>query len=181
VVGRWLRHRVGQVAQLLAARRRPPDTTPARRLLPPELFALFEAMPPEDQRHGLTVLARLEAAGERDPVVLQAALLHDVGKAKAGVGLVHRVLRVLLRRSAPPLWRWLSGWPTGWRRPFWAVANHPERGAVWVETQGGGGELVALIRYHERSALPVGAPPEQVLRHAALARADAGLMAGGEA
>jgi hypothetical protein len=165
--------RAGQFFRALEARHHPPDTAPARAVLPGDLFDLFERMPPEDQRHGLAVLALLVGRGETDPPLLQAALLHDLGKAEAGVGLPHRVGRVLLRRRARPLWRWLSGWPTGWRRPFWAIAHHPARGAVWVETAGGGPDLAALIRYHEARPPADWAGTDLARWHAALAWADA--------
>jgi hypothetical protein len=166
-------YRVRQVWAALSARRNPPDDAPARAVLPPPLFALFRQMPVEDRRHALAVLAALSARGERDEPLLQAALLHDVGKANAGVGLVHRVSRVLLWRRSPPLWRWLAGSPTGWRRPFWVVANHPARGASWVESQGGQADLVALIRFHEQPMPAEWAGQDLGRWHTALARADA--------
>jgi len=114
----------------------------------------------------------LRCRGEVDSSLLTAALLHDAGKAESGVTVLHRVARVVLRRPAAPLWRYLSGWPTGWRRPFWAVAHHAERGAVWVASLGGAPEVVALIRYHERAAPPAWDGTEQGRRHAALTAAD---------
>lgn len=167
------RYRNRQFWHALAARRRPIDPAPARTVLPPALFALFERMSPEDRQHGLDVLGRLRTAGVTAPPLLQAGLLHDLGKAEAGVGLPHRVARVVLRRSVPPVWRWLSGCPTGWRRPFWAVANHPERGAVWVETEGAAPEVVALIRHHEREAPEAWRGTPLTEWHAALCAADA--------
>ncbi len=166
-------YRPRQFFLALAARRRAQDDAPARRVLPPALFTLFEQMPPEDRRHALTVLADLEARGETDPILLQAGLLHDVGKAGAGVGLAHRVARVLVRPLIPGLWRWLTAAPTGRRRPFWVVAYHAERGAVWVESQGADPALVALIRQHERPLPPAWAGTPMARRHAALAWADA--------
>jgi hypothetical protein len=174
VIARTARYRVGQFLAALRARRAGGllIDDPAHDVLPPELLALFERMPPEDRAHGLEVLRRLRAHGQEDPVLLSAALLHDVGKAEARVGLVHRALRVLLARSMPALWRWLC-WPTGWRRPFWVVANHPARGAVWVETAGGTPELCALIRHHEAPAPAAWVGTPQARRHAALRAVDA--------
>lgn len=170
---RSARYRVQQLLDARAARRDPPDDGPARDLLPPPLLEAYVQMPAEDRRHVQTVLADLRERGESDTTLLQAALLHDVGKAGAGVGLIHRVARVLLWRAWPRTWAWLSGQPTGWRRPFWAVAQHPERGALWVETLGGSPELVALIRYHETAA-PADWRGQDLARwHAALAWADA--------
>lgn len=169
------RYRVGQFAAALRARRAGErlDARPARGVLDPPLLDLFDRMPPEDRQHGLEVLGRLRAStADDDPILLAAALLHDVGKAEAGVDLVHRVARVLLARTVPPFWRWLC-WPTGWRRPFWAVANHPARGAIWVETVGGAPDLCALIRLHESHAPAAWAGTAQGRRHAALRAVDA--------
>lgn len=160
------------MAEVVRARRRPPGEAEARRVLPPELVALFAAMPPEDRRHGLAVVATLEAGGWRDDILLAAALLHDVGKAGAGVGILHRTARVLLR-GIGPLWRRVAGCPTGWRRPFWVVAHHPERGAVWIEARGGPQQVADLVRYHEAKA-PGEWGPDMKAWHAALAAADRG-------
>jgi hypothetical protein len=168
-----IRYRAGQFFAALGARRHPPDEAPAARILPPDMLALFGRMPVEDRRHGLEVLARLEAGGAQDPVLLQAALLHDVGKAEAGVGLVHRVARVALRGLCPPLWRWLSQTPTGWRRPFWAVANHPARGAAWVASLGADPALERLIRHHEAALPEDGSDDADIDRQRALAAVDA--------
>jgi len=167
------RYRNRQFWHAVAARRRAIDPAPAAAVLPPPLFALFERMSAEDRQHGLDVLARLRAAGATAPALLQAGLLHDLGKAEAGVGLPHRVARVVLRGAAPPLWRWLSGCPTGWRRPFWAVANHPDRGAVWIETAGAAPDVVALVRFHEREAPAEWRGTPLAAWHGALCVADA--------
>jgi hypothetical protein len=167
-----VRYRAGQVRWALAARVRPPDDTAARRILPEALLGLFDRMPPADRAHGLSVLADLVAAGETDPVVLQAALLHDAGKSDGGVTLLHRTARVLLARRLPWVWRWLADRPSGWHRPFWVVANHPERGAAWVADLGGTPDLVDIIRYHESPAPRAWAGSPQDRRHAVLTYAD---------
>ncbi len=170
---RAARYRLGQVLSLLAARRQAPEEGPAAEVLPPALLDLFRRMPAEDRRHALRVLADLRSRGATAPPLLQAGLLHDLGKAGAGVGLVHRVSRVALRRLAPPLWRYLSASATGWRRPFWVVRHHPERGAVWAESAGAAPEVVALIRHHERVAPADWAGTPLAAWHAELAWADA--------
>ncbi len=170
---RSARYRVGQVFAALAARREPPEDGPAREILSPALLEIYQSMPAEDRRHVQAVLADLRQRGEADAPLLQAALLHDAGKAGAGVRLLHRVMRVLLWRSWPRAWAWLSGSPTGWRRPFWVVANHAERGAVWIESQGGSPELVELVRWHEREAPAAWRGRPLARWHAALAWADA--------
>lgn len=157
----------------LAARQRPPDNGPAREVLPPELYALFCRMSPEDRFHGLEVLSLLLAAGHSDPVLLQAGLLHDVGKVEGGVGVRHRILRVLLAPRLPRLWRWLCRCPSGWRRSFYVIANHPELGAQRLASLGAPQELVELVRFHESPPPKEWRDELQGERHAALAAADA--------
>jgi hypothetical protein len=138
------------------------------------LLAVFCRMPPEDRRHGLAMLEAVRATGTTDPPLLEAALLHDCGKAEAGVGLVARIARVVLRSLAPALWRWLSDTPTGWKRPYWVLANHPERGAVWLASSGASQETCELVRYHEAAPPPHWAGRTELLRwHATLSAEDA--------
>ncbi|RIL11805.1 hypothetical protein DCC79_03595 [bacterium] len=166
-------YRPWQLAAALRSRRHPPDAAVAAAILPPGLAPLFDAMAPEDRRHALRVVAALAARGEAAPVLLQAALLHDVGKANGGVHLRHRVARVLLSRLWPAAWVWLSASPTGWRRPFWILAWHPARGAEWIAAAGGGAELAALVRHHESAPPAAWAGTEMQRWHAALKWADA--------
>jgi hypothetical protein len=58
-------------------------------LTAPQL-ALFDAMHPADQRHGLDVVRALRAAGHDDADLLMAGLLHDCGKGRA-IHVWHRV------------------------------------------------------------------------------------------
>jgi len=174
---RAIGYRSGQFLGALAARSAASeqDCAPAAEVLDEELLGLFMRMPVEDRGHGLEVLRRLRAAGHgsAERSLLAAGLLHDVGKAGAGVGLTHRVARVVLQAAAPPIWRWLCGRPTGWRRPFWAIAMHAERGAEWIASAGGDADLVRLVRYHEASAPALWTGELLGEWHAALAAADA--------
>ena len=70
--------------------------------LSPELAALFFSQPSQDQRHALEVAARTG-----DPDLLEAALLHDVGKAQSGLGALGRSLATLWGATGLPVWgRW---------------------------------------------------------------------------
>ena len=61
--------------------------------------------------------------------LLQAALLHDVGKSAAPLSLGDRTLVVLARRLAPAAARrWGQGQPSGWRRPFVTARQQPSGG-----------------------------------------------------
>jgi hypothetical protein len=71
--------------------------------LDPELAELFFAQADTDQRHGYHAALHVIAAGEKGAEVLQAALLHDVGKRHAGLGVVGRSLASLLIIFGLPL------------------------------------------------------------------------------
>lgn len=126
----------------------------ARDYLPDEAFELFQTMPPGDQRHSLTILRKLIARGHREPPLLQAALLHDVAKAR--VGLWHRTVVILLNAvSRDLLPRIASPDPRSWRYPFYLSLNHPELGAEAAGRVGLDPLAVTLIRTHQ-SPLPTG-------------------------
>jgi hypothetical protein len=81
-------------------------------------------MPTADRRHALDVAARLAAAGQRDPDLLTAALLHDNAKGHR-MRLWHRVAGVLLEAVAPKaLARLASPEQTSWRYPFHLYLHH---------------------------------------------------------
>jgi hypothetical protein len=95
-------HRVAQLVSHLTARVAPGEEALARRILPATAWALFDAMPVADRRHGLDVANRLMGAGVDDPELLAAALLHDGAKGRR-VRLWHRVGGVLLEAVSPRL------------------------------------------------------------------------------
>src|SRR5919201_4133382 len=102
-------HRIGQFVGHLSARVTSEEAVQARGMLPPTAWPLFEAMPVADQRHALNVMWSLQARGLDDPDLLQAALLHDVGKG-GHLRLWHRVAGVLLEAIVPRLLeRWANG------------------------------------------------------------------------
>ncbi len=145
-------YRVRQFAAALVAGLRPGaiDERPAEDVLGPAELALFRRMTPGERRHSLTVLARVKAAGARDPALLAAALLHDVGKTRARLRLGARPLPVLARAFLPgPAAGWGQGEPRGWRRPFVVAVQHPRWGAEMAEAAGSPPRAVALIRAHQ--------------------------------
>lgn len=96
-------YRVRQVVWAAQAQWRPLDLGAFGEYLNQEQQALFLAMSRSDQRHSLAVFQRLRSANMSDPALLQAALLHDIGKAAADVRLWHRVIVVLARACFPKL------------------------------------------------------------------------------
>jgi hypothetical protein len=102
-------------------------------------------MPVADQRHALDVVARLERAGETDPDLLAAALLHDTGKGRR-VRLWHRVAVVLLGAVGPGvLTRLAVEDPGSWRYPFWVHLHHAELSARAAVAAGCGPRVAAFI------------------------------------
>ncbi len=170
-------YRVGQFLRVLAASARPltpEERARARSHLPPTAWPLFAAMSRADQRHGLAVLAALQAVGQVDPALAQAALLHDCAKRAGGVRIWHRVAKVLLKAFCPTLLRrWTADpapRPGMWRYGLWAYVHHPALGAELAAAAGCDPMAVALIRWHEERAGV--AAPAIVARLQALQAAD---------
>ncbi|MBN1640444.1 MAG: hypothetical protein JXA09_04340 [Anaerolineae bacterium] len=158
-------YRVRQFFRALLARVDPGERALVAQVLSPAQAALFGQMARGDQRHGLDVFHALRAAGHDDRALLEAALLHDVGKTAVGLTLLHRVVVVLLDAAAPSLIGRLAGDGKGWRAPFAAHVRHAEIGASKALSAGCSPETAALIRRHH-------APAHDDRRLAALQRAD---------
>ena len=144
---RW-RYRVGQFTRRLRAR---PTGGPAGRprTLPSGRSHSLRRCPPATSCTAWPSCL-LRGEGHGDGALAQAALLHDVGKAGAGLTLVHRSLAVILERLAPGLLRRLARPAAGgWRYPFYAHLYHAEIGARRAEAAGCDPLVVALIRHHD--------------------------------
>ena len=156
-------HRVAQFFGHLTARVEAREAEAARRLLPESAWPLFAAMPIADRRHALDVVARLGAAGQRDPDLLAAALLHDAAKGHR-MRLWHRVGGVLLEALAPRLLaRLASPDERSWRYPFHLYLHHSGLSADAALAAGCSPRTAAFIR---GSADPADAPLAAVLRRA---------------
>jgi hypothetical protein len=118
--------------------------------LSPAQISLFRRMQTSEQAHASEVLARLTSAGQADPDLLAAALLHDAGKVRSPLTLPDRVLIVLGKRLFPQtMKRWGTGEPKGLRRPFVAAAQHPAWGAELASAAGAASRTCELIRRHQ--------------------------------
>ncbi len=166
-----LRHRLRQTWRALWARPRPRDLAAARQVLGPRLWALFARQARADQAHALEVWQRVRAAGG-DRVAQQAALLHDVGKARVSLRLWQRIAAVLGRACCPARARaWGQGPPRGWRTAFVVAEQHPAWGAAWAR-QAGADEAVALLIAHHHDPAPTALPPRLHTAWALLKAAD---------
>ena len=139
------------------------DIAEARQVLGSELYPIFAAMPRQYRLHSLDVYRRVQQTSSADPVLWQAALLHDSGKFDPASGryvtIGHRVLVVLLNATPPGrrLLKWLSRPVRAnrgrlsldyWRYPFYLSERHAELGAQLATEHGASPELVELIRTH---------------------------------
>jgi putative nucleotidyltransferase with HDIG domain len=122
-------------------------------VLPAAALGLFNRMSQGDQAHACCVLAALRRAGPVSSDLAQAALLHDVGKAGAGLSLAYRTLIVILRRLALAALHKLGevGSPT-WRRPFYLQRHHATIGARMCESVGCSPRVVQLVAAHDLSS-----------------------------
>lgn len=146
-----VRYRVGQGLTYLRAPRSDMLDARLRELLRPTEFELISRLSRADRAHHLEVHARLLERGCSDRDLLEAALLHDVGKVELDtrVGLIDRSLAVLIGVASPRLLKVLAR-PDGrrWRRGFFLVLHHPEAGA-WLAYGAGCNERVCwLIAHH---------------------------------
>jgi hypothetical protein len=105
--------------------------------LNPGLFDLFVMMSHQDQRHAIEVAQRID----RDELV-EAALLHDVGKSVVRLGAVGRSCATIAGALPLPL-------PGSWE----LYLKHGEIGGSMLERSGAGPLTVAFARFHP------GAPP----------------------
>ena len=99
-----LSYRARQLRRTLAPGITADDLREAQSVLGGNLYALFAAMQPADQRHCLDVHRKLRSEGEDDPDVLVAALIHDAGKggdAAHRIRTWHRVAYVVLGTLPP--------------------------------------------------------------------------------
>jgi hypothetical protein len=109
-------------------------------------LSLFDGMHVADRRHGLDVVAALRAAGEADPEVLQAGLLHDAGKGDAG--MIPRIVHALGQAGMG----WVAalvGWWPAMPAPLRRLRDHAELSAGMAAAAGCSPRTVELIRWQD--------------------------------
>ncbi len=113
--------------------------------------AAFFDLPVADQQHLVCVGGHVTRAGWTDSDLLQAALLHDIGKHRGGKSpnLLDRSVYVLLGRFAPGLLSRATAHQHWWNRGLYLAVHHPKIGA----------EIARLLGCNERAC-------DLVARHA---------------
>lgn len=147
-------YRAWQFWQSLTGSPSPQDWEEVRAVLSPGQFNLFAEMPDPEQAHGLRVLRTLKSEGHRDPDLLAAGLLHDVGKCRHPLNVWERVWIVLVGSVfSPGSNAEGSFFGEHEKRPMVIAERHPEWGAEMALKQGSSPIMVWLIRNHERRDL----------------------------
>ncbi|HWR45467.1 HDIG domain-containing metalloprotein [Sporomusa sp.] len=168
--------RVKQLVSALSARITEQDREFIARNLDSAQAALFWQMNLPDQRHALNVAytAFELSAGDctvDQELLIQCALLHDVGKVQGDVSTADKIITVILDKCAP-------GWARRWarlgrgskvanlRHAVYIYYNHAVRGAAMLQAIGAPQPVIEIVmRHHEASA--AGEPPELRLLRAA--------------
>jgi len=147
---------------------KPDDADWARSLLSPGETDLWNQLPRADRRHAAAVARRVEATlGEHATrPVLAAALLHDVGKLDANLGVYGRVVATLsgavVRHDPEVIRDWTR--TRGFTRRVGLYLQHPRLGGDMLELAGSDPLTVAWTRQHHL-------PPEEWTVAPELARA----------
>jgi hypothetical protein len=132
-------------------------------LLPGEL-ELWSSMSGPDRRHSAAVARRVEVAlgGDAPRPVVAAALLHDVGKTRAGLRTFGRVVATLTARLVG------RERAVAWDSAIGRYLRHDAVGAALLEQAGSDPLTVAWAREHHQppSSWSVGPPYADVLKAA---------------
>jgi hypothetical protein len=128
---------------LLARPLSPREQSEVAGLLETRLAALFFSQQTGDQRHALDVAHRVLAVRPGERAIAVAALLHDVGKRRCGLGAVRRAAATLAAALHLPVGERMRRY-----------LDHGPLGAADLEAAGADPLTVAFAREH-----PAGPPP----------------------
>jgi hypothetical protein len=154
-------YRVRQGLNSLSAGTQHEDGEMVARYLFPSERALFARMESADQRHCIGVLHSLLAMGITDTSLLRAGLLHDVGKTRCRISIVHRsiaVVLVALFGKLPTFLTWQC--QEGFWLPFYVLENHPRLGAAMLAKDGCEERVWRLTELHQLDPAFIGNLPD---------------------
>jgi hypothetical protein len=137
-------------------------------VLEPAEYALWVRQPGHDRRHSAEAARHVQAALAGGPHAGDSrwpacALLHDIGKLAAGLGISGRVLATLVDRATGGA---VADWEEhrGLRRRIALYLRHPELGADMVRLAGGRPEVAHWAgAHHDRARLDTSLLPASVV------------------
>ncbi|MCS6908270.1 MAG: HD domain-containing protein [Anaerolineales bacterium] len=124
-------------------------------ILSAEQIRLFAELDRSEQAHALRVCRKLLSEGESDPVLLAAALLHDIGKIRYRLRLWERAWIVLFRWIGRKFRIRLELNGRGleeaqwWKRALLVGECHPLWGAELLRHQGVDEQVIWLVEHHQ--------------------------------
>ena len=149
--------------------RRPPapaDERWAEALVSADEWALFSRLSNTDRRHLVHSARQVQTLDPSiDVVWVHAALLHDVGKYDAGLGVFGRVTATVVARGvgAARMTAWAN--TSGWRGRIGCYQRHGEIGAAQIRAAGGPEEAAMWSElHHHPDQFASSAIPADVLR-----------------
>jgi hypothetical protein len=169
VIGHYARRFLGSLS------RRPPapaDEAWVRATVATAEWPLYARLGNVDRRHGVRSgreLVRI-LGPDTDPVLVRASILHDVGKAHAGLGTLGRSVSTVLRYAfgADRVRSWAER--PGWRGRCGRYETNSELGAAELREVGSPPVVVAWAAEHHRperlGRLPVDAAVADALSRA---------------
>ena len=146
-----LRYRLWQFWQIVTAvPLEPTAREEVAAILSTSEMRLFEQLSLNDQWHSYRVMKMLQGAGHKQPSLLVAALLHDVGKTRLPLTIWERSLIVLASKLLPRQTAvWGQNEAVGWKRPFVVKAQHPVWSAELAAEAGSQPLAITLMRRHQ--------------------------------
>jgi hypothetical protein len=147
-MSRPVRHLAHRFFEVLSAR--PLDShelAEAAARVGPELWPLFLTQQTADQRHAYQAGSKM-SIGSHEPELVLAAMMHDVGKAESGLGVIGRTTATLLMALGLPMPARLGRY-----------RDHGPIGAAKLE-DAGAPTIVVLFARHHQGERPAGITPE---------------------
>lgn len=122
-----------------------PDDEFARKYLTGAEYVLYAGMDPRDRHHACQVTkALLEKYPQASLTLIQAALLHDVGKSGSRYRPIHRILvHLYTPKDIPPAPRF-KGLRGAWQRNLY----HDRYGADLIVSAGGDAQVAEIVARH---------------------------------
>lgn len=142
-------HLTLRVAVAFFPRFAPTDDAYAARWLSPAEYALYLQMDARDRAHGVMVAKALQArCPSASPLLVRAALLHDVGKSLRPYRPLERILVHLCRPPQLPASPRLTGLAGALQQRL----HHARYGAELIRAAGGHPRVAELVARHHQPA-----------------------------